>query len=171
MGHFHLKHWKLGISTAANAVHYECLTSVQTIVRALGLTDVASASVVVKKLPLERVKRNDSLAYPIIVITPEVGPLNPAAGDNVNDDIIYGVGVNVVDNDNQERTLAANMNKYLLWLQQIRKVFHNKRLSNVSTVFACHVSPFPPVSPHHWVNNFWASGHLLKFTSRENRNA
>ncbi len=171
MGHFHTKHWKLAYVDGSDAVHYQCLSQVQTVIRNLGLADVASASVVVKKLPLERVKRNDSLAYPIIVITPEAGPLNPMAGDNVNDDIIHAVGINVVDDDNQERTLAANMNKYLLWLQQIRKAFHNKRLANVSSVYTCHVSPFPPVSPQHWVNNFWASGHLLKFTSRENRNA
>lgn len=171
MGHFHLKHWKLGYASTTDAVHNQCLDQVQTVIRALGLTDVASASVVTKKLPLERVKNNDSLSYPIIIITPEQVTLNPAAGDNVNDDIVYGVGVNIADNDNQERTLEANLNKYLLWLQKVSRAFHNKRLSNVSSTIGCHVSPMPPVSANHWLHDLWSSGHLLKFISRENRNS
>jgi hypothetical protein len=171
VGHFHIKHWKLGYLDTAEAIQYQILGQVQTAVRALGLTSLASGSVVVKKLPLERVKRNDALSYPICIITPEQGPLNPMAGDNVNDDIVYGVGVNLADSDNQERTLAANLNKYLLWLQKIRKAFHNKRLSGINTVWTCHVSPMPPVSTSHWMNQLWASGHLLKFISRENRNS
>ncbi|KKN80762.1 hypothetical protein LCGC14_0325680 [marine sediment metagenome] len=171
MGHWHSSHWVQSYVDASGAIHNQCLTEVQTIIRNLGLAGVASASIVVKKLPLERTKDNDSLSYPIIIITPEQSVLNPTAGSNVQDDIVYGVGVNVVDDDNQERTLAANINKYLLWLQEIRKAFHSKRLQNITTVNTCAVVPMPPVSQHHWLNNFWASGHLLKFTSRENRNS
>lgn len=171
MGHFHLKHWKLGYASTTDAIHNQCLDQVQTVIRALGLTDVQSASVVTKKLPLERIKDIDSLSYPVIIITPEQGSINPAAGDNVNDDIGYGVGVTLVDADNQERTLEANLNKYLLWLEKVRRAFHCKRLANVSSVNVCHVSPFPPISEHHFLHGLWSSGHLLKFISRENRNA
>lgn len=170
MGHFHIKHWKLGYLTTTDSIHNQILSQVQTVIRALGLTDVTSGSVVVKKLPLQRVKRNDSLSYPIIIITPEQTTAPPLAGSNVQDDVIYGVGVSVMDNDNQERTLAANINKYLLWLQKIRRAFHVKRLANVSSVYTCAVVSMPPVSQHHWTHDLWASGHLLKFTSRENRN-
>jgi len=171
MGHFHLKHWKLGYLDSTQAVQYQICGQVQTVIRALGLSGLLSASVVIKKLPLERVKRNDALSYPICIITPEQVTIPAARGDNVNDQIIYGIGVNLADADNQESTLALNLNKYLLWLQKIRLAFNQKRLANVTSVWNCEVSPMPPVSAQHWLNQLWASGHLLKFFSRENRNA
>lgn len=168
MGHWHLKHWKLGLASTASSVHYNCLTAVQTTIRALGLTDVVSASVVVKKLPLQRVQRSDSLTAPIILITPG-RPVNPDTGSNVQDDIIHSVLVSFLDDDNQEKTLAANMSKYLLWLERVRKAFNRKRLSGVATVYTCVVRPFDPVSYPHWLQNWWASSLLLQFTSRETR--
>lgn len=172
MGHWHLKHWKLGFTTTANSVEFQCLDAVRTVIRALGLTGVSSSSIVYKKLPLERVKRNDSLSYPIIIITPARKTMPWAQGDNVQDDIIYGVLVTLVDVDNQERTLEANLNKYLLFLQQIEKAFHVKGLVGVVPgIYTCAVEPADPVLPAAWGQNLWASALLLKFTSRENRNA
>ena len=169
MGHWNLKHWRLGVSSNAVAVQYNCMVQVQTVIRALGLTDIASASVVVKKLPLERVKENDGLNFPVVMITPVRPTLNPAAGDNVQDDVVYGVLVTLMDADNQEKTLAANLPRNLLWLEQIRRAFHCKRLANVATVYTCAVEPAEPVLSQAWAQNLWASALLLKFTSREHR--
>ena len=130
MGHWHLKHWKLGLASTASSVHYNCLTAVQTTIRALGLTDVVSASVVVKKLPLQRVQRSDSLTAPIILITPG-RPVNPDTGSNVQDDIIHSVLVSFLDDDNQEKTLAANMsNEAFLGFQ----AFNTKKITGKDTI-------------------------------------
>ena len=169
MGHWNLKHWRLGISSDAVAVQYNCMVQVQTVIRALGLTGIASASVVVKKLPLERVKKNDGLSFPVVMITPARSPLNPAAGDNVQDDVVYGILVTLMDADNQEPTLALNLPRNVLWLERTRRAFHCKRLPNVATVYTCAVEPAEPVLPQAWAQNLWASALLLKFTSREHR--
>ncbi len=169
MGHWHSNHWFLGYVDAAGSTYNQCLTATQTAIRNIGLTDVADASVVVKKLPLEQVKRNDGLEWPVILITPWKSTLAPAAGDNVNDDVVYGVLVTLLDADNQESTLEANLGKYTLWLQQIRKKFNNKLLTGVSTVWGCNVEPSKTVDYPAWTKNLWVSGLLLKFTSRENR--
>ncbi len=170
MGHWHLKHWKLGYNTSTEAVQYQIETQIRTDIRALGLTDVVSASVVVKKTPAANwVKEVDGLLWPLILITPQKPQLPPTLGSNVQDDVIYGVMVTLVDDDNQEKTLEANHNKYLLWLQKIRKQFHNKRLSNVSTVYTCQVEQYQPVLPGAWQDNKWASALLIKVFSRETR--
>lgn len=153
----------------AGSVYYQCLTAVQSAIQNIGLSGVADASVVVKKLPLERVKTTDGLDWPVVLITPQRSVLNPAAGDNVNDDVVYHVLVTLLDDDNQESTLAANLGTYMLWLQQIRIVFHNKILTGVSTVYGCTVEPAQVVLPAAWAQNLWASALLLKFSSRENR--
>ncbi len=169
MGHWHSNHWFLGYVDVAGSTYNQCLTATQTAIRNIGLTDVADASVVVKKLPLERVKTTDGLEWPVVLITPWKSTLAPAAGDNVNDDVVYGVLVTLLDADNQESTLEANLGKYTLWLQQIRKRFNHKLLSGVSTVYDCTVEPAQTVLPAAWKQNLWASALLLKFTSRENR--
>ncbi len=170
MGHFNVHHWKQGYSTAGEAVQYAIEAQIQTDIRALGLTDVVSASVVVKKILASNwSKEVDNLSYPLILITPQKPALPPNLGSNVQDDVIYGVLVTLVDNDNQEPTLEANHNKYLMWLEQIRKQFHNKRLSNVSTVYTCQVEQHEPAMPGPWRDNVWASALLIKVFSRETR--
>ena len=170
MGHFNVHHWKQGYSTTGEAVQYAIETQIQTDIRALGLTDVASASVVVKKTPLaDWVKEADGLAWPLVLITPMKPALPPMQGSNVQDDVVYGVLVTLVDDDNQEKTLEVNHNKYLLWLEKIRKAFHNKGLSNVDTVYTCHVEQYEPVLPGAWQANKWASALLITAFSRETR--
>ena len=171
MGHWNVKHWFQGYVDSSGSVYYQCLSAVQTGIQNIGLDGIDSDSVVVKKLPLERVKTNDGLDWPIILITPLKATLNPAAGDNVNDDVVYGVLVTIIAADNQESTLAANLSAYMLWLEQIRKKFHNKLLTNVATVYGCNVEPANTVDFPAWTKNLWASGLLLKFSSREYRGA
>ena len=169
MGHWHSNHWFLGYVDPSGSVYYRCLTATQTAIRNIGLSGIADASVVAKKLPLDRVKANDGLSWPVILITPWKTTLPPAAGDNVNDDVIYGVLVTVIASDKQEATLEANLSVYTLWLEQIRKKFNNKLLTGVGTVWGCNVEPSKTVDFPSWMKGLWISGLLLKFTSRENR--
>ena len=169
MGHWHNKHWFTTYVDSSGSVFYQCLAAVKTAIQNIGLSGVADASIVVKKLPLERVKTNDGLDWPVVLITPRKTTLNRAAGDNVNDDVVYGVLVTVIAADNQESTLATNLAAYTLWLEQIRKVFHNKRLTGVNTIYGCAVEPSETVNYPAWTKNLWVSGLLLKFDSREHR--
>ena len=167
--HWHLKHWWLGLASDATAVYYDCLVAVQTTIRALGLTGVASASIVVKKLPLDRVKKNDALSYPIVLITPVREQISPTEGSNLQDDYVYSVLVTILDDDNQEKTLAANLPAYLLWRQQIEHAFQRQRLASLTTVYTATVEPADAVSLPAWARNLYMTALLLRFYSRETR--
>lgn len=152
------------------SVHYQCMTAVQARIRALSLTGIVNASVVVKKLPHSKIwQASDGIALPAVIITPQREQMPPRAGVTAKDDIGYGVLVTIVDSDNQERTLAANHNKYLVWRQKIAKAFRNQRLSGVSEIIIGVIEPGDPVVPTAWLAQLFASALLLRFTSREGR--
>ena len=153
------------------SVFKQCLDAVQTAIRAAGLSGVASDSVLVKKLPLERVKANDAVAFPLCLITPGRHALPVTAGDNIHDDVIYEVRVTFIDDDDQERTLAANLDTYTTWLQQTRRAFHNKRLAGVTSVYTCTVEQGDTVFPRAWQQGRWMSQVTIRCHSREHRNA
>lgn len=156
------------VTSTTEAISYQCLTAAQTRIRALTLDDVASASIVVKKLPLERVKRNDTLTLPMILITP-ARETTPESGVTTHDDYGHGVMVTIIDDDNQESTLAANLNKYQLWREKIMHAFRNQRLAGVSSVHTARIEPHDPVIPPAWRAGLFASALLIRFMSRETR--
>ena len=170
MAHWNLHHWFFGYADSTEAVGYQCLTAVQSVVQALGLTGVSSDDVVVKKLPLVRSVANDGLSYPAIIISPGRPVLPPAAGSNREDDVVYAVGITLLDTDNQERTLAAELNTRLSWIRDIRRAFHNKTLSGVSSVYQCVVEQSDPVWPAGWAANLWVTSLTIRCYSRQNRN-
>lgn len=170
MGHWNLKHWFFGYADATEAVGYQCLTAAQTVIQTLGLTGVSSDDIVVKKLPTTRTVANDALSYPAIIISPGRPSLPPQRGSNREDDVIYAVQVSLLDQDNQERTLADELNVRLKWIKDIRRAFHNKTLSGVSTVYQCVVEQSDPVWPTGWLKNLWATSLTIRCYSRQNRN-
>ncbi|MBE3132933.1 MAG: hypothetical protein IMZ55_05630, partial [Acidobacteria bacterium] len=158
------------VTDADEAVHYQILTAVKARVLAATLAGIANASVLVKKLPLERLFLGESApALPGVIISPQRPAMPPAAGVTSKDDVIYGVLITLIAADNQEITVAANMDAYLLWLEQVAQAFRHQRLTGVSEVFDCSVEPYDPVLPQAWAQNKWASAVLLKFTAREPR--
>lgn len=171
MGHWHSTHWFLNYTDGSASVLKQCLDAVQTAIRLESLSGVASGSVLVKKLPLERVKANDSVAFPLCLITPGRHVLPPSAGDNIHDDVIYEIRVTFIDDDDQERTLEANLGTYTTWLQQTRRAFHNKRLTGVSSVYNCTVEQGDTVFPRAWQQGRWMSQLTIRCSSREHRNA
>ena len=116
MSHWYPTHWKTGVASGSDSTDYQCLTATRSTIRLLGLSGLANDSVVVKKLPLERIVRgSEAIAMPAVLLTPRPEIINPYAGTNVKDDIGYGVLVSILAEDNQEPTLAANLEKYLSW--------------------------------------------------------
>jgi len=150
------------------SVHYDCLVAVQQTIRDLDLAGVADESVVVLKLPLLRALAARSVSLPAVLITP--GQTKAAAGgDNVQDDTDLGCRVLIVVADNQERTGQANLETMSGWVERVRRAFHNKRLSGVSSVYTCEVIPGDTVDPTAWEFNYLASGMTVVCRSREKR--
>jgi hypothetical protein len=167
VGHWNLKHWKLGTSSDATAVHYNCLTSVQTVVRALGLTDISSANIVVSKVALELVIKQANLSFPAILIAPSKQRMPTPEGNNVQDDVYYSVLVYTISAD--DRDVTANLARQTLWLQRIARTFRNQRLANVATIMSCQVEQPEPVALPSWLNQYFVTSLVLTFISREPR--
>lgn len=153
------------------STHMLCMEAIQTQIRALDLSGLDDANVVIVKLPLaDRVKEQAIVAaYPAILISPfGQEQMDPLAGTNLRDDIGYPVVCSIVAADNQ--ALQSNLDTYLDWRQSLREEFHNSRLAGaVSTVFNAYVEPGPVVLPSAWFANFWHSSLTIRCISRETR--
>lgn len=161
MGHWRRKHWRLG-TTATGSVHYQCAVQVRTIIRAMGLPSIAEASIELRAVPLDR-----DIVLPAILIVMRRQSMPPAAGNNLQDDITYGVLVGIVAADNMSHD---HLDTYTLWIEQIRRAFHCRRLPNVASVYSCHAQPLSDVIDEGaWYHNAFSSGLLLNFISRESR--
>jgi len=170
MSHWYPTHWKTGVVSGSDSTDYQCLTATRSTIRLLGLSGLANDSVVIRKLPLERIVRgSEAIAMPAVLLTPRPEIINPYAGTNVKDDIGYGVLVSILAEDNQEPTLAANLEKYLSWRRSIISAFRNQRLAGVPSVYTCHVEPGEVISPPAWLANLYVSGLVLRFIAREAR--
>jgi hypothetical protein len=110
------------------SVHYRCLYGVKARLYYVtfpathdlgGGTDIPLllSSIVVKKLPLERIyKRPDSpLPLPCIILTPQRVMAPPTAGVTDRDDYLRPVLVTMVMADNTEPTLQVNLDIMSLW--------------------------------------------------------
>lgn len=164
------------------AVHYRCLYAVQARLQEISwpaVNDLAGgadlplqlSSIVVKKLPLERVyRRPDSpLPLPCIILTPQRVMASPTAGVTDRDDYQRPCLVTMVMADNEEPTLQINLDIMSLWQEKVMHAFHNQRLPGVDEVIIGHVEPAESVIPIAWGHNVLASAVLLKFTCREPR--
>jgi hypothetical protein len=160
-----------GVSDGMNSVYLECLRAAQARIRLLALPDVASSSVVVKKIPIDRlIKQSPSaLPLPCILLTPRRETMDPKQGVTSKDDVVYQVLCSMLAADNQEPTLEANLDRQLYWRERIAKAFRNQRLPGVDSIVISSVEPQDVVVPRLWTNNVMGSGLVLKFTSREPR--
>ena len=103
----------LGFGPVWSSVYGRVLLATQQSIQSLGLDGIDASSVVVQKLPVDRhLGIADGVALPAILITPEGETIDPASGTNLMDDVTYAVRVTLVDRDNQEPTLVANVDRY-----------------------------------------------------------
>ena len=157
-------------TTGSDSTHFQILEAVQAVIKTLTLAGVADDSVVVKKLPLERVvELPDGVALPAILITPQREIMPPTAGVTSFDDVLYGVLLTMIEADNQEDTLALNLDVVTLWRQRIAQAFRSQGLSAVATVYTATVEPADVVIPAAWNANLLGSAMLIRFTNREPR--
>ena len=160
------------LSAEWSSVYARLLLATQEAVQSLGLESLAAQSVIVRKLPVDRHLGVDGgTALPAIVITPVGEAVNAAAGTNLMDDVVYGVRLTMIDRDNQEPTLVANVGRTLFWRQQISRTFRNRALAGVPEIYTAQVEPGEVVDPAAWQNNLLTSVLTLRFFSREPRGA
>lgn len=147
------------------AILESILTTVQSQIQGLNLTDIPDASVYVQKVPSTRnfLPAN----FPAILIVPATPKLNRTGGTNLRDEIEYQIGVIIVDADDQNQTL--NRNKYLTWYEEIVKSFRTPRLSGVSSVVNSYVAPGTVVDPSWFEAGEYHAGITLWFVSWETR--
>ena len=158
----------LGITDGTTSVQYRVLDAVQTRLRALGLTGIASGSIIVKKLPLLRALTDNALALPGVIISP-TREQRPTTGTNDRDDVVYPVQVAIFSKDQQEKTLAVDLTTHTLWRQQISRAFHNQRLAGVDEVVIASVEPQEVFSLSAWLQQHLVGGLLIRFRCREPR--
>ncbi len=164
------------VTSGGESVLFQCLQSAQARIQAILLPGLTSGNVIVRKLPLDRyVGSGQPTTFPAILLTPVVERMPPLSGTVNFDDVTYGVLCTIVDRDNQEPTLAANLPRYTLWREKIARAFRNQRLAGVvladgsNPIINAEVDPGEQLIPAAWSANLYASALLLRFVSREPR--
>ncbi len=154
------------------SVSYRCLLAAQAVIQSLSLPGVASDSVVIRKAPLDRgLGAGQFTQFPVVLLTPERETMNPTAGVVGLDDVVYSVLVTVIDIDNQEPTLAANLDTQSLRREMIARAFRNQRLAGAPEIINASVEPAEPLIVAAWQDNLYAAALVLRFVSREPRAA
>ena len=125
-----------------SAVYDAVAQAVQVRVQGLGLAGIPSGQVYLVKLPADRGTVPVTLPAVFVSYGPDAESL--PGGTNYRDDVGYPVLVTVCRPSNQNLILD---NTWLLWRQQIRLGFHNKRLAAAGTVWKGVVEPRAVVDP------------------------
>ncbi|QDU53538.1 hypothetical protein [Gimesia panareensis] len=147
------------------AILENILTTIQTEIQNLNLTEIADEHVHIQKIPSTR---NFTAAdFPAILISPENLKHNPAQGTNLRDQIEYQIGIYIVDADNQNQTI--NRGKYLSWYETILKYFRTPRLTGVDIIVNSYVAPGLVVDPAWFEAGEFHAGVSLWFISWETR--
>lgn len=164
----------------AIAIHYQCLTAVQSRLRLInfpaahdtgGGSDVplASTSIVVWKTPLLFYRPDVPLPLPAIIVNDQTEEGNATAGVTNRDDWVRPVLVTMGMADNMEATLQVNQDVMAMWRQLVSHAFHNQALAGVAGVWNCSVKPVRAFTPAAWGQQVLASALSLRFISREPR--
>jgi hypothetical protein len=156
------------VTDGLESIHTRCLAAVQARIRLLALDGLESQRVVIEKVAAAR-NMSAGIGLPAVILSPHRAAMPAQAGTNSLDDVHYDVLVAILDRDNQEPTLAANLDRHLLWRQQIARAFRNQRLPGVPEVINAEVEPPEGLLEEAWKRELMTSAVLLRFTSRETR--
>lgn len=158
------------------SVHYRCLLAAQAKIRSLGMPGIDPASVIVSKTPWVDRWVNPELGYafPLVFICPDMSEtMPPADGTNRADDVGYACLVVFVQSPDNSQT--DNLNRYLLWREQVHRALRNRPLGVVQSsiavpeIITCRVEPRSVLVGEEFVRGVWQSATLLRFISREPR--
>lgn len=146
------------VTDGTTAIFYQCLLAVQSIIQGLALDGIASADVVVQKLPWDR-----RITKPGILIHPRTEQIFPAT--NESDDVGYAVMVTMISASNED--LVTDLDRLTLWREQISRGFRHKPLPGVGCVYTVKVEPGVVVLPEGFSKMYDVGALTLRCISRE----
>lgn len=152
----------------SSSVFMQSMEVIQTRIRALSLTDIPSANVLIQKVPRDLAEDLPATTpFPCILIAP-VGAetLDPRAGTNLSHDIVYPINIVMLDADQSNQTLHFDRNLY--WREQIVRKLHHCNMG-LTMVRNCTITPGTIVDPGGWTRGKFIGGLRAMVTSRERR--
>jgi len=156
-------------SGVSGAIHYTCCTAIQALVQSLALSGIANASVLLHRVPLTSdVQKPAGVGFPAIIVAP-ADRIEQRTGTTGSDDVAYGVTVSLVRADNLKVVDDATLDKHLLQLQDLAKLFRNKRLTAVASNIYCRVEPGNPVNFPEWLKQCLAGTITVRCVCRTGR--
>jgi len=146
------------------AVFDQCLDAVVTVLKSLDLDGIPQANI-----SRRETTTSDIGSYPSIQVVPGAPEtMDPNAGTNQRDDVVYSILVALYDAPNQDQN--AGRSRRLRWREQIARAFRNQRLTGVDEVYRCIVTPQQVFDQGRFIgSNIYMAGLMLRFTSREAR--
>lgn len=159
----------LKFKNSDTAVAEDVLLAVAAKIDSLVLDGMSNATIIHKVPTTKPSDIPESTPFPCVIIA----AYNPEAMDaytdaNIVDDTGYAVQITVIRNDETNQTTERN--EWLLWREQIRKAFQNKRLLGVDSVYTCMITPGAVFDPAAWLDRNLAVGSMIvRAMSRETR--
>lgn len=159
-------------------VYLRCLDGAKAVIDGMGLS--GDPTVLVRKVPVDQsIGTNKTTDWPVIIIAPWRDPILPDAGPIQMDDVVYGAMCLLLDRDNREGTVRANLDRILGWRETIRRHFHlpgstsaaYELIDSIASLINITVEPMDATLREAWAQGLYGSALLLKFTSRETRGA
>jgi hypothetical protein len=150
--------------------HYEALVGVQTVLQSLGLSGIPGGNILLRKLPFDR----NLPSLPCVLVSLWPIPELLDGTQNSSEDYGYPCGVTLVAASNQDLQLVEGE---LLWRQQIRNAFHNRRPAALAAALSvplkyCRWEPAPVLDlPLFRDANLFVSPALIRVFTREARPA
>ena len=129
-------------------------------IQGLTLTGIESG-----EIQLRKVHRDAETISRGITVSP--GNTTEGIGTNAQDDFGYGMLVYFVTGTGNG--YSDDIDRMTLWREQVRKQFHNKRITSVTTNTVCNVSPGDSYITKELRNNQDVSALLLRVWTREQR--
>lgn len=134
------------------------------------LDGIASADVAVCWLPEVKRAIDECLItnLPCILICPGDQVTVVGNGSNGSDDFGYPATITIVSPS--DRRIGASVGLLTGWRETIRNLFHNKRLSGVTTAYKCETGPAPAMLTDAFTSSeYFATGFLVRVLNREVR--
>lgn len=146
------------------ATGYAVMVAAKTVIESLALDE--SPTVLIQKVPVDQgITIPAGTTLPAIILSPWREQMRPSPIGV--DDVAYGVICVMIDADEREGTLTADLERSLLWRETIRKALIGQRVIGLESCLYCEVAPFEVVSREGWASNYFVGALLLNFVVRE----
>jgi len=134
--------------------------AVVTVIQALSLANLESTEIVLRKVPRDR-----NQLFRGITVSPAFTA--ELTGTNASDD--WGYGILITFATGTGNGYSEDIDRMTLWRENVRKAFHNKRLSTIAACTKSIVSPGESYLTKELRNNNDVSALMLRVWTRELR--